>query len=349
VLGIENEKGSPFNIQQSLHISNLTYDEVTEMFRWYEKESGQKIDDNVIKQLFYETGGQPGLISWFGELLTDTYNEDKSKTIDMKHFDAVYAAALNVLPNNNILNIISKAKQEPYKGTVLQLFKTDKKIEFTYGDPALNFLYMNGVIDKEKTEGNKYYVKFASPFVQKSLFNYFANDLFKDMGQLVEPFQDLEDTITDDHLDVYNLAKRYQTYLVKNKKWLLTDVPRRKDLRIYEAVYHFSFYSYLNEFLKPWKGRVIPEFPTGNGKIDLLIEYGNLKYGVELKSYSTERDYKESLQQAAEYGKQLKLSEISLVFFIEKINSQSRKKYERHYIDTETGVIVKPVFVETGN
>jgi hypothetical protein len=41
VLGIENVKGSPFNVQRSLHIPNLTEDEVAGMFKWYEKESGQ--------------------------------------------------------------------------------------------------------------------------------------------------------------------------------------------------------------------------------------------------------------------------------------------------------------------
>jgi len=37
VLGIENQKGSPFNVQRSLHVPNLTFDEVKEMFQWYEK------------------------------------------------------------------------------------------------------------------------------------------------------------------------------------------------------------------------------------------------------------------------------------------------------------------------
>ncbi|NIM11636.1 MAG: AAA family ATPase, partial [Candidatus Aminicenantes bacterium] len=69
VLGIENKKGSPFNVQRSLHIPNLTYDEVKGMFQWYEKESGQTIETEVIDRLFAETRGQPGLTCWFGELL----------------------------------------------------------------------------------------------------------------------------------------------------------------------------------------------------------------------------------------------------------------------------------------
>lgn len=349
VLGVENKKGSPFNVQQSLHVTNLTYDEVKSMFQWYEKESGQKVDENVVKQLYYETCGQPGLTGWFGELLTETYNEDKSKPVTMETFEIVYAAASKILPNNNILNIISKANEEPYKDTVLTLFDTGKKIEFNYRDPHLNFLYMNGVIDKEEVSPTKYYVKFSSPFVQKNLFDYFARDIFGEMGQIVEPFESLDDTVTESGLNIRNLAGRYQSYLAKNKKWLLNDVPRRKDLRVYEAVFHFNFYSFVCEFLKPWKSLAVPEFPTGNGKIDLLVTHANRRYGIELKSFSTEREYKDALSQAANYGKQLELAEISLVFFVETIDSKSREKYQKVHKDKETGVTVRPIFVETGN
>ncbi|MCP4151404.1 MAG: hypothetical protein GY757_26910, partial [bacterium] len=295
----------------------------------------------------YETRGQPGLVGWFGELLTETYNEEQDKPITKKHFENVYSAALNVLPNNNILNIISKAKKEPYNETVLELFKTDRKIPFTYRNPHLNFLYMNGVIDQEKSGESAYYVRFASPFVQRCLFDYFSITIFQQMGRLFDPFTNLDDTITETDLKIRNLGKRYETYLADNRDWLLEDVPRRKDLRIYEAVFHFNFYAYVSQFLKPRSGRVVPEFPTGNGKIDLLITYAGRKYGIELKSYSSEWEYKEALKQAAGYGKQLKLAEIYLLFFVEKIDPKSRKKYEVDYKNKETGVTVKPFFINT--
>ncbi len=120
-------------------------------------------------------------------------------------------------------------------------------------------------------------------------------------------------------------------------------------MRIYEAVYHFNLYSYLNEFLRPEGGRVFPEFPTGNGKIDLIVTYAGNRYGIELKSYTNERNYKESLEKAAKYGKQLELTEIFLVFFVESIDDKNRIKYEGDYPGKETGVNVLPIFIETGN
>ena len=123
---------------------------------------------------------------------------------------------------------------------------------------------------------------------------------------------------------------------------------QKKDLRIYEAVYHFNLYRYLSRFFANKEARVWPEFPAGNGAIDLIIEYKGTRYGLELKSYTDESDHSKSLKQAAQYGKFLQLPVIHLVVFVEYIPDEYRKKYENDYTDEETGVIVRPVFAATG-
>ena len=352
VLGIENAKGSPFNVQRSVHIPYLTFEEVEGMFRWHERESEQTIDQEVIEKLYYETKGQPGLTSWFGELLTEgcyLFKVEKDKHIDIKFFEGVYETGISALPNNNILNIISKAKQEPYRDIVLNMFKTDEKLPFKYDNYEHNFLYMNGVIDIENADNSKRHMKFPCPFVQKRLFNYFANEITGYVGKLYEPFEDLDDAIDESGLKVRNIMKRYRTYLIKNRDWLLKNAPRRSDLKIYEAVFHFNLYMYLSSFMRSFHGEVYPEFPTGNGKIDLIVKYQGKTYGIELKSYKNRNEYKIALKKAAHYGKQLNLDEISLIFFVEAIDEESREKYEADFNDKETGVRVESIFVETGN
>jgi hypothetical protein len=191
-------------------------------------------------------------------------------------------------------------------------------------------------------------VKFASPFVQKRLFNYFSDDLFSDMGQLVEPFDDLEDAVNDESLDIKNILERYKKYLSKNSHWLFQEAPRRKDLRIMEAVFHFNLYMYLRQFLGSIDARIFPEFPTGNGKIDLVIYYKKCVYRIELKSFRDVKSYGKALHRAAEYGQQLGLSEITLVFFVEAIDEKTRQKLETHFQEPGLNVTVKPVFIQTG-
>jgi len=118
------------------------------MYQWYERESGQQVEESVIKRVYYETKGQPGFVSWLGELLTETYNEHHP-AITSDDFEIAYSAAIAALPNANIQNIISKAKQESVQPLVLKMFQTDQKLEFWLDDPRINFLYTHYVVDQE--------------------------------------------------------------------------------------------------------------------------------------------------------------------------------------------------------
>jgi hypothetical protein len=106
---------------------------------------------------------------------------------------------------------------------------------------------------------------------------------------------------------------------------------------------------YLSNFMRDFHGEVYPEFPTGNGKIDLIVKYEGKTYGIELKSYKNWKEYNIALKQAAHYGRQLGLKQISLIFFVEAIDHESRKKHEIDFDDEETKVKVEPIFVEIGN
>jgi hypothetical protein len=349
VLGVENVKGSPFNVQRSVHIPNLTHDEVTYLFNWYQRESGQSIQPEVVERIWYEFQGQPGLTCWFGELLTETYNQTVNQPIKMEHFEDVYVAALDLLPNNNILNIVSKARQDAYKPFVLEQFQTEKKLKFAYDDPITNFLYLNGIIDVEQVSARENYVKFPCPYIQKRLFNAFARELFGQIGRLYDPFEDLSDTITEDSLNLRQLLLRYEQHLQVNREQVLKNAPRRKnDLRVFEAVFQFHLYSYLTSFLDSYDAQIQPEFPTGNGQIDLLIRHAGKLFGLELKSFANQREYRKALIQAAKYGKQLNLTEIGLVLFVEVVDDKNRQKFEKDYTDPNTSVIVHPQFVQTG-
>ncbi|QTA79447.1 Uncharacterized protein dnl_17180 [Desulfonema limicola] len=79
-----------------------------------------------------------------------------------------------------------------------------------------------------------------------------------------------------------------------------------------------------------------------------MIQYAGKLYGLELKSYTDDSGFKISLHQAARYAKILKLDLIWLVEFVEYIPEGYREKYEQKYNDKESGVVVKPVFVATG-
>lgn len=350
VLGIENQRGSPFNIQSGLHIPNLTHAEVDSMFKWYEQESEQAVEQSVIDRIFYETQGQPGLVGWLGQLLTQDYNSHPRQPLDDESFKRTFLWATQGLGNNNISNLVSKATQPEYQEFVLELFRTGKKVSFQFDNDTMNFLYLNGVIDLDKTSDGLY-IKFSSPFVQKRLFSSFSVDLFeKSMDTVFDPFEDLTNVITEERIEIKNLIRRYEQYLQQNREWLFKGAPRRQgDLRILEAVYHFNIFMYLHRFLDSQGAAIWPEFPTGNGQMDIFIQYAGAIYGLEVKSFVGQREYQRGLKQAARYGKQLGYAEMWLILFVEGVDETNRQKYETSYHDDKSGVSVYPILVATGS
>ena len=119
------------------------------MFDWYQRESGQQVLPEVVDRLFAETRGQPGLVGWLGELLTEEHNSDKSTSVGLSDWQHTYVMAQNVLPNNTIMNLVAKARDPAYKPTLLRLFETRDKMPFTFDNQELGYLYTHGHIDYE--------------------------------------------------------------------------------------------------------------------------------------------------------------------------------------------------------
>ncbi len=348
VVGVENVSGSPFNVQRSLQVHNLTFAEVREMYHWYEQEACQRVEEEVIDRIFYVTQGQPGLVSWFGELLTTEYNTERDKPITMKHFEETYTMALRGLPNNSVINIISKAEKEPYRHKVLELFKTDRKIEFRFEQKEISYLYMNGVISYEKSK-DLLYVKYPCQFIQEKLFDHFSDELVQHSSQLLaDPFFDLSYVINEKEINICKLLELYQDYYTQNREDLLKYAQRRIDMRIMEVVYHFQLYAWLDSLLQDYGARVLPEFPTGNGKIDLLIRHGDKLYGLELKSFSRLNMLNKSIRQASVYGQSLGLDYITLVVFLDKpMPDDLKMKYDEPF-EFAGHTTVRVFFLVTG-
>ncbi len=323
VLGVDSARGSPFNVQRSLQVPRLTSDEVVELFRQYQAESGQIVEPNVVEALYESTRGQPGLVGWFGELLAEKYNPGPDKPITLVDWRRVYVRALYTEWNNTMLNLVAKARGE-YRPYVMKLF-TDPNVPFVMDKPWCSYLFMNGIIDEVvvtdegSSLGERAVCRFMCSFVQRRLYGAFTDDMFGDKGPLPAiPVGDaLDDVFTSNGLNAVALLMRYRDYLKRLKAkgidpWI--GQPRRQDLHYTEAVGHFHLYAWLQNAL----GRaasVYPEFPTGNGKVDLLLRSKQHTAVIEVKSFTNMYELRDGRVQAAQYAKKLGLTEATLVVF----------------------------------
>ena len=322
VLGVESDRGSPFNIQRALHIPNFTKEEVEDLFGQYQEESGQQVEPEVVDQVYEVTRGQPGLVCWFGELLTETYNPGSDQTITLKDWKDVYRRACFTEWNNTVLNLVKKAKG-PYRGHVLELFGRSD-VSFTLDADWCNYLYLNGIIDSE-TMIDRYGVKtevcrFSCPFIQLRIYHALTYDLVGDRTPILalDPLDELTEVFAGEHLDVPALLQRYKDYLSRLQARGINpwkDQPRRADVHLTEAVGHFHLYHWLQNAV----GRrcvISPEFPTGNGKVDLHLQCGEKRGLIEVKSFVDAVQVKEAKRQGARYAVQVHLSEITIALFV---------------------------------
>jgi hypothetical protein len=352
VLGVESRRGSPFNIQRSLHVPNLTEAEVAELFRQYREESGQEVAPEVVEAVYRQTRGQPGLVGWFGELLTEKYNPGPGHALDAGAWRETYAAACQIEWNNTVLNLLKKAQGE-YCDRVIELFSADD-VPFRLDEEWCNYLYLNGVIDSEHTVGARgepqFVCRFSCPFVQERLFSGLSTDLVGDRMPILplEIFDDLDDVFGPEGLDLAALLERYKAYLVRLAAkgidpW--REQPRRADLHLTEAVAHFHLYAWLVSAV----GRrcaVSPEFPTGNGKVDLHLWCDAHRGVIEVKSFVDMHELGRWREQAARYGASLDLHRVTLALFAPTTDEEVLRKLSGE--TTLDGVAVAVVAIGWG-
>ncbi|RKZ90350.1 MAG: hypothetical protein DRR19_10360 [Candidatus Parabeggiatoa sp. nov. 1] len=245
VLGIESQRGSPFNIQRSLQVPNLTPEEVNELYRQYQEESGQRIETTVVEKVYQSLSGQPGLVSWFGELLTEKYNPGFNHVIDMENWDELWEKARFVEPNNTVMNLIAKASVPEYQPFLMKLFGCNN-IPFSFHRPLCNYLYLHGIIEpfsiRQHNGKRREICRFSSPFIQDCLYYALGDEFVGDDIPILplQPLDNLADVFEGACFNLPALLTRYKDYLARFKAQginLWKEPPRRKtDLKLTEAV-----------------------------------------------------------------------------------------------------------------
>ncbi|ETR65967.1 MAG: hypothetical protein OMM_05849 [Candidatus Magnetoglobus multicellularis str. Araruama] len=218
--------------------------------------------------------------------------------------------------------MISKARSE-YQSFVIKLF-TNPNIHFSFHYDWCNYMYMHGLIGYEIHEGNdnEYHIcRFSSPFIQTCIYSALVGEvkMSQDRSMLaLDPLDGLDDVTSGSSLNLPSLLNRYKDYLMRLKENGLNpwqDQPRRKrDYRLTEAVGHFHLYHWLQMALGI-ESAISPEFPTGNGKVDLHIVYEGKKGIIEVKSFTNLKDSRLARKKAAAYAKQTGYPDVTIAMF----------------------------------
>jgi hypothetical protein len=273
-------------------VPNFTPEEVKELYRQYQEESGQQIEAAVVDKVYQSTKGQPGLVSWFGELLTEKYNPGDNPVIGMETWKLVWHKARFVEPNNTVMNLIAKARMSEYQAFLIKIF-THSDEQFSFHDPKCSYMYLHGLITSEtiqRANGEWGEIcRFSSPFLQDCLYHALSREMVNDQGTILPltPLDELEDVFAGTYLNLPALLTRYKDYLARLKAQGINpwkEQPRRKtDSKLTEAVGHFHLFSWLREAVGE-DCIVSPEFPAGKGEVDLHLLCGHQRGIIKVLS-----------------------------------------------------------------
>jgi hypothetical protein len=300
-------QASPFNIAEELQLPYFTDREVRSLIQQYVTESGQSFEESVIKHLFENTHGQPGLVCALCAYLVEQLALDRHFPVTVGHYFKAQQHFLTERFDKNIINIVQKAREKRH--FMLKLLFDNEPIPFTVDDPDIAWLYANGVIDKKN--GN---VDILVPLYAKRLINAFRPLINGETKYYINsPHDTLSQYLTENgELNVNALLQEYRSY-VRRRGFRAFDTDKLK-----EGAWHYSLDGFLYFFIERLGGQTYVEVPSGRGRTDILIRHQAQSHLIETKVYSDETYFKRGKGQLAEYLKSEALKEGYYVVFSQK-------------------------------
>jgi hypothetical protein len=295
---------SPFNIAEELQLPYFTETEVHSLIEQYVTESGQVFEETVIKRIYENTHGQPGLVCALCSYLVEKLATDRHFPVTIEHYLQAQQHFLTERFDKNIINIVQKAREK--RAFMLKLLFDDEPVPFTVDDPDIAWLYANGVVDKK--DG---YVDILVPLYAKRLINAFRPLINGETHYYINsPHNTVNQYLTKEGaLNINALLEEYRAY-VRRRGFRAFDTEN-----LQEAAWHYSLDGFINFFISRLGGQTYLEVPSGRGRIDILIRYQAYSYLIENKVYSDDTYFKRGKGQLAEYLKSEKLEEGYYVVF----------------------------------
>ena len=329
IIGVVQDNASPFNVTDNLNVPYFTDEEVLELLGQHESETGQLFAPSVKTKISEITANQPGLVNGFaGKLVED---HPKKAVIEYADYLIVEDWYLTEAIDKNVTNIVNKASQ--YRPFIERLLFTEAKVPFQINREPIKFLFVNGIIKKDK-EG---FVTFWVPLYQKCLHSTFYPYLNGEQNRIQENI-DISDYFTPEGLlFMPKVIEKYREYAVKRGfRYFLEHDKDGKVVSIKEAALMYSFETYINAFLGVVGGTSYIEAHTNLGRTDMIINIRGEESVVESKVYQNITQFEKGKTQVAYYAHRMGLTTATYLVFVSSTV-------------THKDVIEKPIFIKEKN
>jgi hypothetical protein len=270
--GVAPNPGSPFNIKEdSATISNFTKSNIEKLFALRTEETGQQITQEALDYVWEQSKGQPWLVnSLFMRATMRVLDEEDYQTVTIEH--------------------IKEARQQIIMARETHLDSLFYRLQ-NKGIKKIIETIMSGEIAPTIAENDNF--RLAQDLGLVVLENgtpSIANPIYREVlarqmtysPQLAIPEPEWQWQLPDGSLDMNTLLKEFQYFWRENSEIWETKMDYT------EAFPHLLLMAFLQRVLNGG-GRIDREYAAGRGRMDLLVEFNDKRYIIEIKLL---RDYK---------------------------------------------------------
>jgi type II secretory pathway predicted ATPase ExeA len=319
---------SPFNIiTESLTLKNFTKEEIIQLYHQHTVETGQIFEENAIELAWEQTQGQPWLVNAIArEVIVKILQSDYTKPVTA---ELVKEAIQNIIlrRDTHIDSLLERLKEERVRKVIEPIIIGETFV----GRFTDDFFYVKdlGLITETRER-----LAPANPIYGEIIIRTLSYDSQQNLLQNFSSYQ-LPRYLKDGRIDIDYLMREFQQFWRENSEiWI-----ERYEYK--EAAPHCSLLAFLQRVINGG-GEVHREMAAGTGRLDICIEYANIKYPIELKIYYSDKYIEKGFDKLVDYMDKLSCREGWLAVFDRHpdITWDDKIKMQKKIVDGKTITIV---------
>ena len=278
ITGVIQDNASPFNTNDNLNVPYFTKDEILELLKMHEDETGQLFSPEVKEKIAYITAGQPGLVNGFGYNLVENFPNEK--VFQYEQYLEIEKNYTTRYIDKNISNIINKGKQ--HRQFIERLLFDERPMLFEIYDERIKFLTVNGLITFDENKN----IIFNVPLYKKCLQIAFRQPMNGESDYIRRRI-DLEAYFTENkQLNIDKIIRNYQAYAKKRGfRYFMEHDEKGNNIGLKEAALVYSFETYIQSFLVVMEGKSYLEAHIALGRSDLIVNIQGTEFVIEAKIF----------------------------------------------------------------
>ncbi|MBM3224758.1 MAG: ATP-binding protein [Candidatus Tectomicrobia bacterium] len=308
---------SPFNIKSdSLTLRNFTASEVHELYAQHTAATGQVFQPAALDLIYALTRGQPWLVNALARQMVEVEVPEATQAITPAHVEAAREAL--ILRRDTHLDSLAECLREARVRRVIEPILAGSTMAMDTLDDDLVYVRDLGLIETTP------HLAIANPIYTEVIPRSLTSIMQANITH-----EGVWYTRQDGSLDMLALLRAFQTFFAEHSEaWL-------QRFAYQEAGPHLILMVFLQRVINHG-GRIQREFAVGSGRADVLVEWQQQRYVLELKLWRSERTIPQGIAQLSRYVQRLGEREGYLVVFDRRaIRSWEEKLFEQEHAGPE--------------